>query len=134
MFACLHVPNFKTQAAIRAEPELRGFAVAVLDGQYPLLTVVCRNEKAQALGAELGMPRTQIAHLQGVQFRSASAQCQAHAHAALMKCAQRFSPRVEATALDTVILDLAGMEKLFGPHESIANQLAASAQSEALTL
>src|SRR5207302_3174418 len=134
MFACLYLPNFKSQAAIRAEPELRSQAVAIVDGQYPLLTVVCRNEKAEALGAELGMTRTQIAHLPGVQLRSASAQCEAQAHAALVECARQFSPRVEATAPDTVMVDIAGLEKLFGSHACIAKQLHQRAQDEGFTL
>src|SRR5438105_4019858 len=134
MFACLYLPNFKSQAAIRAEPELRGEAVAVVDGQYPLVAVVCRNEKAEGLGVEPGMTRTQITNIQGVQFRSASAQCDAQAQAALVGCAQEFSPRVEETAADTVILDITGLEKLFGAHAYIAKQLTARAQREGFIL
>ncbi len=37
------------------------------------------------------------------------------AHAALLDCAQSFSPCVEDTACDTALLDLAGMESLLGP-------------------
>lgn len=134
MFACLYLPNFKTQAAIRAEPELRGQAVAIVDGQYPLLAVVCRNEKAEALGAELGMTRTQIAHLPGVEIRSVSPKCEAQAHAALVECAQQFSPRLEATAPDTVMIDIVGLEKLFGSHASIAKQLHKRAQNDGFAL
>ena len=134
MFACLYLPNFKTQAAIRAEPELRGQAVAIVDGQYPLPAVVCINEEARILGIELGMTRTQIAHLQSVQIRSASPSCEAQAHAALMECAQQFSPRVEVTTLDTVIVDIAGLEKLFGSYACIAKQLHERARDEGFTL
>jgi protein ImuB len=42
------------------------------------------------------------------------------AHAVLLDCAQSFSPRVEEAAVDTVILDLGGMESLFGPMPEIA--------------
>jgi protein ImuB len=42
------------------------------------------------------------------------------AHAALLDCAQSFSPRVEDAGADTAILDLAGMESLFGTLPEIA--------------
>jgi len=48
---------------------------------------------------------------------------QAAAHAALLDCAQAFSPRVEATAADTVVLDVAGLDRLFGPPDKLAQTL-----------
>jgi protein ImuB len=46
------------------------------------------------------------------------------AHAALLDCAQSFSPCVEETAPDTVILDLSGLESLFGSLPKIARDIA----------
>ena len=43
--------------------------------------------------------------------------------AALLDCAQAFSPRVEATAADTIVLDIAGLERLFGPPDKLAQTL-----------
>jgi len=42
------------------------------------------------------------------------------AHAVLLDCAQSFSPCVEDAAADMAILDLAGMESIFGPAPEIA--------------
>jgi protein ImuB len=57
--------------------------------------------------------------------RRAPAQEEA-AHAALIDCACAFSPRVEAETAtpDTVVLDLDGLERLFGPPLKIARELA----------
>lgn len=49
-----------------------------------------------------------------------------------MLCSQEFSPRVEETAPDTVILDISGMEKLFGGPAKIAQRLCARAKNEDL--
>ena len=53
-----------------------------------------------------------------------SPQQEAAAHAVLLDCAQAFSPRVEDTAADTVVLDIAGLERLFGPPARLAQDLA----------
>jgi protein ImuB len=45
------------------------------------------------------------------------------AHAALLDCAQSFSPVVEDTAWDTVLLDLAGMESLLGSMTKISHAI-----------
>ena len=48
--------------------------------------------------------------------------------AALLDCAQAFSPHVEATAADTVVLDIAGLDRLFGPPHKLAQDLAQRAR------
>ncbi|HVP51116.1 MAG TPA: DNA polymerase Y family protein [Terriglobales bacterium] len=53
-----------------------------------------------------------------------SPQQEAAAHAVLLDCAQAFSPRVEDTAADTVVLGIAGLERLFGPPARLAQDLA----------
>ena len=45
------------------------------------------------------------------------------AHAALLDLGWSYSPRVEDTASDTIVIDLHGLSELFGSEESIANQL-----------
>ena len=42
----------------------------------------------------------------------------------LLECAQAFSPRVEETSPDTVVLDLDGLDHLFGTPRQIAGELA----------
>ena len=45
------------------------------------------------------------------------------AHAALLDAAHALSPRVEDTATDIVLIDVAGLERLFGSSQSIAREL-----------
>lgn len=44
-------------------------------------------------------------------------------HASLIDCAYCFSPRVEATAPGTIIIDLSGTERLLGNCKSIAHRI-----------
>jgi len=123
-FACIFVPDFPVEAVLRAEPELRALPVAVLEGKPPLQKVLGVNEKARQLGIALGMSKIQVEPCSELTLRVRSPLQEAAAHAALLDCAQSFSPRVEDTAPDTVILDLAGLESLFGPPARIARDLA----------
>src|SRR5688572_3884312 len=43
--------------------------------------------------------------------------------AALLDCANNFSPRVENTAPGTLVFDLEGLERLFGSYSRIAEQI-----------
>jgi protein ImuB len=45
------------------------------------------------------------------------------AHQALLDCAHSFSPRVEDAGADMVLVDLSGLEKLFGSVQKIARQI-----------
>jgi len=47
-FACIFVPDFPVEAILRAEPELRSQAVAVLEGQPPLQKISAVNEDARS--------------------------------------------------------------------------------------
>src|SRR5512135_3702976 len=57
MFACIFIPDFMVEAVLRAEPMLRGQAVAVLEGKPPLCCVVGASEVARQLGIEIGMTK-----------------------------------------------------------------------------
>ena len=123
-FACIFVPNFPVQAVLRAEPDLRSQSLAVLEGKAPLQKVLAVNENARRAGIEPGMTRVQVETCGGLALRPRSSPAEADAHAALLECAQTFSPCVENGATDTFLLDLAGMEALFGPPSKIAHDLA----------
>jgi len=122
-FAAIYVPDFLVAAVLRLEPSLRGKAVAVLEGKPPVVTVAAMNEAAAEAGIEPGMTKLQAAAYP-VELRQRSPALEAAAHAALLDCAQAFSPRVEDTAADTVVLDIAGLERLFGPPAKLAQDLA----------
>src|SRR5512135_778858 len=123
-FACIFVPDFSVEAVVRAEPRLREQAVAVLAGKPPLVKIFAANEQARDCGVEPDMTKLQAEACPEVALRPRSLLQEAAAHAALLDGAQSFSPRVEDTAADTVILDLAGMERLFGTVAGIARDLA----------
>ena len=122
-FACIFVPNFPVAALSRAEPELRSQAVAIFEGKTPLEKVFAVNESARRIGITAGMTKAQAELCSEVTLRPRSLLQESVAHAALLDCAQSFSPCVEDAAADTVILDLAGMESLFGSLPEIGRNL-----------
>src|ERR1700758_549932 len=123
-FACIFVPDFPVEAVLRAEPELRSQAVAVLEGKPPLQKIFAVNEKARQAGIEPGMTKIQVDACSGLVLRSRAPLQETAAHAALLDCAQSFSPRIEDTAPDTILLDLSGLESLFGSLPKIARDIA----------
>ena len=130
MFACIYIPDFPVEAIVRAEPLLRERAVAVLEGKPPVVRVVALNKKARLLGMEAGMTKLQASVFAAPAERSAailrpcSPEQESSAHSALLDVAHAFTPRVEDTADDTLLLDLAGLERLRGAPLKMARDLA----------
>jgi protein ImuB len=151
MFACIYVPDFPVGAIVRAEPLLRERAVAVLEGKPPLVRIAALNEKARLFGMEAGMTHLQAdafvedgaaseptsatrkqsrdriapSHLsKGAVLRHRSLAQENSAHCALLDVAHAFTPRVEDTRADTLLLDLAGLGRLYGSVAAIAGDLA----------
>ena len=124
MFACIFIPDFSVQAIIRFEPGLRAHSVAVLTGRPPLEKVVALNERARQTGVEIGTAKSQLEAWENLVLRARSESQETSAHAALLDCAQSFSPEVEDTSPGTVLLNLAGLEPLLGPLPKIARDLA----------
>ena len=122
-FACIFVPNFPVAAVSRAEPELRALALAIFEGKPPMEKVFAVNEGAERMGIAPGMTKAQAELCSELTLRPRSLLQESVAHAALLDCAQSFSPCVEDAAADTAILDLAGMESLFGSLPEIARSL-----------
>lgn len=130
MFACIYIPDFPVEAIVRAEPLLRERAVAVLDGKPPVVRVVALNEKARLLGMGAGLTKLQAAVFAAPEekrpaiLRPRSPEQERSAHSALLDVAHAFTPRVEDTADDTLLLDLAGLERLHGAPPKMARDLA----------
>src|SRR5579872_526372 len=122
-FACIYVPNFAVAAALRAEPDLNSCAVAILEGKPPLEKIIAINDHAGELGIAPGMSKAQAELCTELALRPRSPLQESSAHAALLDCAQSFSPCVEDSASDTVVLDLAGMESLLGSLPKIARSI-----------
>ena len=132
MFACMFAPDFSVQAALRLEPEdtrevLKQFPIAILDGPASLPRVMAMNEPARLAGIEMDMTKLQAETCGRIWLRKRSPANETAAQNALLDCATGFSPRVESTAPGTVILDLAGTEKLFGRAQAIAQKIVSRA-------
>jgi protein ImuB len=123
MFACIFLPNYPVAAVVRAEPELRARAVAIFEGKPPLEKVFAVNESAGRMGIVPGMTKAQAELCSELTLRPRSRLQESVAHAALLDCAQSFSPRVEDAAADMALVDLEGTEALFGPLLKIAHDL-----------
>jgi len=122
-FASIFVPEFIVQAVMRAEPGLRERAVAIVDGNPPLCRVVAANEKAQHAGIECGMSKLNAAQFAGVEIRARSVAQEKSTHAALLDIGWSVSPRIEDSAPDAIVLDIAGLAFLFPSEEEIAARL-----------
>jgi protein ImuB len=128
-FASIYVPQFMVQAVLRTEPQLRAGALALVDGTPPLVRVIDANDSAWRAGIQMGMAKSQVAQFLGVEIRNRSQSKEAAAHAALLDLGWSVSPRMENTAADTIVLDLAGLNSLFGSDEEIAGDLSRRALS-----
>jgi protein ImuB len=123
-FASIFVPNFRVQAVVRAEPELRGRALALVEGAPPLCNVVAMNEGAARMGVQIGMTKTNAEQFAGLEIRPRSAALEKSAHAALLDAGWSVSPRIEDAGEDEIVVDLAGLSTLFGGEEEIGAELA----------
>jgi protein ImuB len=124
MFACIFIPDFPAQAIIRFEPALRACPIAVLSGRPPLQKVMAINERARQIGVDTGATKSQLKAWENLVLRARSESQEASAHAALLDCAQSFSPEVEDTAAGTALLNLDGLAPLLGPLPKIARDIA----------
>jgi protein ImuB len=125
MFACIFIPDFPVQAALWSEPEairdkLKKCPVAILDGPANLPRIIALNSAARMHGMELGMTKQQAGIFGNLTLYKRREADEQNAQAALLDCADAFSPRIESTAPGTVIFDLSGTEKLLGSAERAA--------------
>src|SRR5262245_49978960 len=116
MFGCIHVYDFVVQAALLRES--KALPTALIDGPDSLLRVVACNAAARAAGVSSGMAKLQ-AEICGVSLRRRVQEHEDVAQAELIDCAYNFSPRIEITAPGTIIIDLAGSERLLGTGKTI---------------
>src|SRR3989442_14636368 len=127
--ACLWVPELPLCAAVRAEPQLAGAPLAVvqagdLGGRAHVLGVTPLAE-----GVEPGQTLAEArAICPALLHRSASPERERAAAQAAVEAAGAVSPRFEEAAPGLVYLDAGGLSKLFGDDRGVARALVAAAE------
>jgi protein ImuB len=97
-----------------------------MEGEPPQEYACSLNTRARKLGLAVGMTRTDIETFSSVSVLSRSRVEEETAKAVLLECGGTFSPRLEAGERDRAffcVLDIAGMEKLFGPPATLGRSL-----------
>jgi protein ImuB len=131
-YACLDVKQFPLQALLRLRPELQDKPVVVLDGEPPFEQVCACNRAAHMLGVALGMTRLEMELFPDARILQRSRAEEEAARSALLECAGSFSPRVEDQSRDlcfTCVIDIAGMEALFGSPDALGESLLKKTQA-----
>jgi protein ImuB len=128
MFACMYVSDFPVQAALRCEPEqrrelLNQCSIVILEGPPSHSCVISLNEAARSAGIALGMTKLKAESCGVLIAKQRNLQNEDAAQNALLDCARALSPRVEALFPGTVLVDLQGTEKLFGPPQQLAARI-----------
>jgi protein ImuB len=126
LYACVHAAEFPAQALLRLRTDLQSQPVVVLDGPALEETVCSLNRHASRRGAVLGITKLEAEGISDLQLLQRSAEVETAARAVLLECAAMFSPRIEEASHGiscTLVLDIAGMELLFGPPEKLAERL-----------
>jgi protein ImuB len=123
MFACIYIPNFSVAAVFRTKPDLQAHFLAIFEGKPPLEKIIATNEQTKNIGITPGITKAQAELCPELALRPRSALQESSAHAALLDCAQSFSPCVEDAACDTALLDLRGMASLFGSLTKISQAI-----------
>ncbi len=116
VYAAVHVAELPTQALLRLRSELRGKAIAVMEGERPFERICSMNTKARSIGVQTGMVRAEAESFT-IPLLRRSAKEEASAKAILLGCLAAFTPRIEEQAGDTAwayVLDLSGTERLLG--------------------
>jgi protein ImuB len=94
--ACILVPLFPLAARLRSEPELKGEAVAVFEGNGSAARVVAASRRAREKGVRAGQTLPQArALLPALLARGRDSESERAAQEALLEVADAFSPRVE---------------------------------------
>jgi protein ImuB len=125
MYAVLHPPNFAAQVIAQQRTELRKRPFALIDGEPPADTVVAANKAARGLGVEVGMTRLQAATIPEVVAIRRVPEDELSAQSILHTLACMFSPRIENIEAHpgTYVLDIRGMNGMFGDETQLANKL-----------
>jgi protein ImuB len=136
LYACLYAREFSAQSLLRLRPELQDKPCVVMDGEPPLQQVCSLTRKARTLGLLRGMTQVEVETFSKVTMLPRSHKEEAAAKKVVLECAGAFSPRVEERFEDGAFLctiDIAGTGSLFGPAESLADNLLARVRALGIT-
>jgi protein ImuB len=120
----MEVGMTKLQAAVFAEPKQNSIPVASAD---PGAKASKETAKAKERHSKIEFSSQRSASKRTSQFavlRQRSPEQENSTHAALLDVAHSFTPRVEDTASDTLLLDLTGLERLYGAPTKMGHDLA----------
>jgi protein ImuB len=126
IYACLYATEFPAQALLRLRPGLREQPCVVMEGEPPLQRACSLNRRAHLLGMVCGMTQVEVETFSRATVLLRSSDEEAATKAALLECAGGFSPRVEDCSEDVAflcVIDIAGTQTLFGPPETLAQNL-----------
>ena len=122
--ACVCVPLFPLAARLRSEPELRGEAIAIFQGNGNAARAVAATRRARQAGISPGMSLPQArALVPRLTVRARDADCERAAQDTLLEIAESFSPRIENAGEGVVYLELDGLDRHF-PGETPEDQAA----------
>src|ERR1700745_2224187 len=113
MLACLFVPLFPLAARLRSEPDLKGEAAAVFEGNGNAARVLAATRRAREKGIQPGMTLPQARSIfPKLLARARDLESERAAQEALLEVADTFSPRVEDAGPGLAYLDLDGLPAL----------------------
>jgi protein ImuB len=108
--ACIFAPLFPLAARLRSEPDLKGEAVVLVEGNGNAARVVAASRPARRAGVDTGMTLPQArAIVPKLLARARDLESERAAQEAMLEAADAFSPRVEDGGEGVVYLDLEGI-------------------------
>jgi protein ImuB len=111
--ACVFAPLFPLAARLRSEPNLRGEAVVLVEGNGNAARVVAASRPARRAGVDAGMTLPQArALVPKLLARARDRESERAAQEAMLEVADAFSPRVEDAGEGVMYLDLEGIPAL----------------------
>jgi len=116
--ACVLIPLFPLAARLRSEPDLKGEAAAVFEGNGHAARVVAATRPARKAGVRAGQTLLEArALLPDLMARGRDCESERAAQEALLEVADSFSPRVEDAGEGVIFFDAEGLD----PHFEIRN-------------
>ena len=131
----LRLPWWPTERLVRHCPEARTHPFVTTGESRNRLVITAANPRAIRAGLASGMPLADgRAIVPGLVVRPADPPADARALEGLARWADRFTPRVMPDGVDTIFLDIAGCDRLFGGEEALMASLRTALEDFGLTV